>query len=139
MEEPKLFVAMKAFIIYDGKVLILRESSRYGEGANKGKYDVAGGRVTPGQHFAESLIREIREETGLDVKINRPFFVGEWRPVVHGEQWQIIGTFFECAAEKGEVSLSEDHDAFLWIDPAAHKDYDLIENLIPAFEAFLKK
>jgi hypothetical protein len=41
--EPKLFVATKAFIIRDGKVLIVRESLRYDEGANADKFDVPGG------------------------------------------------------------------------------------------------
>ena len=72
--EPKLFVATKAFIVYNNKVLILRESIKYQEGTNHGKYDVVGGRVKPGQRFDESLLREIKEETGLAVKISQPFF-----------------------------------------------------------------
>ena len=90
----KIFVATKAFIIHDGKVLLLKESSAYTDGSNVGKFDVVGGRVQPGQRFDESLIREIKEETGLHVTIGRPFFVNEWRPIVRGEQWQIVGTFF---------------------------------------------
>jgi len=65
--EPKLFVATKAFIVYNNKVLILRESIKYQEGTNHGKYDVVGGRVKPGQRFDESLLREIKEETGLEI------------------------------------------------------------------------
>tara|TARA_Y100000034_G_scaffold132299_1_gene194941 strand:+ start:1240 stop:1539 length:300 start_codon:yes stop_codon:yes gene_type:complete len=95
----KVFTAMKAFIIYDGKVLLLRESTKYKDGANAGKFDVVGGRVEPGQRFDESLLREIKEETGLTVTLGKPFFVNEWRPTVRGEQWQIIGTFFECFAD----------------------------------------
>lgn len=135
----KQFTATKAFIVYDNKILILRESPRYKEGTNHGKFDVVGGRVKPGERFDESLLREIKEETGLDVKIGRPFFVGEWRPVVNGEQWQIIGTFFECAADSNNVVLSKDHGEFLWIKPEDHKKHNLIENLVPAFEAYLEK
>lgn len=134
----KLFVATKAFIFHQGKVLILRESSKYSDGANSGKYDVVGGRVTPGQRFDESLKREVREETGLDVDIMEPFFVNEWRPLVRNEQWQIVGIFFKCIAKSGDVILSQDHDHFMWIHPAEYKKYDLIENLFPAFEAYLR-
>ena len=133
----KIFVAMKAFIVHDGKVLLLRESSKYSDGANVGKFDVVGGRVEPGQRFDESLLREITEETGLNVKIGRPFFVNEWRPVVRGEQWQIVGTFFECLAESEDVKLSADHSEFTWIDPNDYKNYNIIDNLIPAFESYL--
>jgi 8-oxo-dGTP diphosphatase len=134
--EPKMFVATKAFIVFKRKVLILRESSAYKDGTNVGRYDVVGGRVEPGQRFDESLIREIKEETGLAVKVGRPFFVNEWRPVVKDEPWQIVGTFFECSTESDKVILGEDHDGFEWINPKDFIKYNLIENLIPAFESY---
>src|SRR3989338_5321969 len=115
--EPKLFVATKAFINFRGKILILRESNTYTDGTNAEKYDVAGGRLTPGEKFNDALQREIKEETGLDVDIGKPFHIGEWRPVVRGEQWQVVGIFFECFAKSEEVILSEDHDGYEWIDP----------------------
>ena len=65
--QPQLFVATKAFIVHDEKILIVRESNRYAEGTNAGLFDVPGGRVQPGQHFAESLQREVQEETGLQI------------------------------------------------------------------------
>lgn len=137
--EPKLFVATKAFINYRGKILILRESNTYQDGTQTAKYDVAGGRLTPGEKFDEALKREILEETGLDVEIGKPFYVGEWRPVVRDEQWQIIGICFECFAKSEEVVLSGDHDAFEWIDPRHYEQYPIIGNFTPAFEAYINK
>lgn len=135
--EVKLFVATKAFIVNQGKVLLLRESSKYEDGTNAGKFDVVGGRVTPGQRFDESLLREVMEETGLTVSIGKPFYVGEWRPKVRDEQWQIIGTFFECHSDSDQVVLSQDHAEFVWIDPGTYAQYDIIENLKPAFEQYI--
>lgn len=137
--EIKLFAATKVFIVYQGKVLLLKESAKYADGTNAGKFDVVGGRVKPGQRFDESLTREIQEETGLKVKIGRPFFVDEWRPIVKGEQWQVVGTFFEGFAESDKVVLSGDHKAYAWIDPKEYKKYNLINNLIPVFESYLTK
>lgn len=139
MKIDKIFVATKAFIVFKDKILLLKESTKYDDGTNSGKFDVAGGRVEPGQKFDESLLREIKEETGLDVRIGRPFFVNEWRPNVRGEQWQIVGTFFECFSDSNKVKLSSDHSEFAWIEPEDYKKYNLIENLIPAFESFLNK
>lgn len=135
----KQFTATKAFIVDKGKILVLKESGSYKDGTNKGKFDVAGGRVRPGERFDEGLLREIKEETGLKVKIGRPFFVDEWRPVVNGQQWQIVGVFFECFADSDKVVLSKDHEEFEWIRSDDYKKYNLIENLVPAFEAYLKK
>jgi 8-oxo-dGTP diphosphatase len=135
----KLFAATKAFINYNGKVLLLKESAKYADGTNSGKFDVVGGRVKPGQRFDESLIREIKEETGLSARIGRPFFVNEWRPVVRGEQWQIIGAFFECFAKTDKVMLGKDHEEYAWIDPKQYKKYNIIDNLMPAFESYLSR
>ena len=135
----KLFVATKAFVVKDGKVLILKESSKYEDGSNTGRYDVPGGRVELGQRFDESLLREVREETCLEVKIGNPISVGEWRPVIRGESWQIVGIFFECHVSGGDVVLSQDHESFEWINPKEYKSYNLIENLNPVFEIYIQK
>ena len=137
-ENITVWVATKAFIEHESKILVVRESSKYKDGTNVGSYDVVGGRIEPGQRFDESLLREIKEETGLNVTIGRPFFVSEWRPKVRGKQWQIVGTFFVAHAVSSNVMLSADHDTYKWIDPRDYKNGGLIENLYPAFEAYLE-
>ncbi|MBX2866917.1 NUDIX domain-containing protein [Candidatus Kaiserbacteria bacterium] len=136
-----LFLATKALIVNkEGRVLILRESGAYDDGTNEGAYDVPGGRLTPGEHFEDALRREIREETGLEVSIEAPISVGEWRPVVQGNQWQIVGVFFICRVEGDDiVTLSQDHDAYEWIEPGAHSSYNLVGNLSDVFETYIKR
>ena len=138
-QKPKLFVATKALITNKGKILVIRESNKYKDGSQAGKFDVIGGRLEPGEKFNESLMREVKEETGLSVNITKPFFVNEAYPKVREEQWQIVRIFFECSCESDTVQLSEDHDEYKWIDPANYKNENLIENLYPVFEAYLKK
>jgi 8-oxo-dGTP diphosphatase len=137
--EPKLFIATKAFIVHNGKVLILRESPKYGAGTNIGRYDVVGGRLNPGEKWDDGLLREIKEETGLSVKIGKPFAVNEWRPVVKGEQWHVVGVFIECHAEAPSVVMDTEHDHYEWIEPKDYQKYNLIPNLHSMFEAYLKK
>jgi len=137
MPSPTLFVALKAFIEREGKILVLRESGSYVDSTQTGKYDVPGGRLQPGEKFDEALRREVKEETGLDVAFGTPFHMGEWRPVVRGEQWQIVATFVRCVSPAGDVALGEDHDAFEWIDPSQHESFPLVANLHDAFKAYL--
>ncbi len=145
IKNAKLFVATKALINHGGKILILRESNQYTEGTNAGFFDVVGGRMIPGERWDECLMREIKEETGLDVKIGQPFFVSEWRRNVNGEQWQIVGIFFECFADSDEVKLGNDHDEYKWIDPRNFEHENLISSgngtlgLRFVFEAYLEK
>lgn len=138
MRHPTLFVALKAFVERDGNILVLRESGSYVDSTQTGKYDVPGGRLNPGENFAEGLKREVKEETGLDVEFGTPFHMGEWRPTVRGEEWHIVATFVRCQSPAGDVVLGPDHDAFEWIDPAAHETFPLAANLHEAFEAYLR-
>jgi ADP-ribose pyrophosphatase YjhB (NUDIX family) len=138
MAHPTLFVALKAFIERDGKILVLREAGSYVDGTRIGKYDVPGGRLNPGENFAEGLKREVKEETGLDVAFGDAFHMGEWRPSVRGEEWHIVATFVRCRSESGDVVLGTDHDAYEWIDPILHRSFDVSEPIHNAFESYLK-
>lgn len=113
----RLFVALKGAVVYKGKLLLLQESSDYADGIQQGRWDMPGGRVTPGESWVEALKREIKEETGLEATIKRPFFIGEWWPKPRDEQWQVIATFVTCEAVSDQVVLSTDHQAFKWVAP----------------------
>jgi 8-oxo-dGTP diphosphatase len=117
----KLFAAVKAFIVRDGKVLVIRESSAYRDGTQAGKYDVVGGRIEPGQAFDESLSREVKEETGLDIAIGPPFFVNESRPVVRGEPWHIIRIFFVARRKTATSSSAAIMTTFFGLIPRSIK------------------
>jgi len=134
--EIKVYAAMRAFIVHNGKILLIRESLKY-ESPNQGKYDVPGGKVKPEERFDDCLTREIKEETGLTVTLGKPFSVCEWRPVVKGIKNHIVGTFFECFADSPNVTLSESHDEYLWISPKEYNKYPLIKSSTKAFEDYL--
>jgi len=126
MNKIILQVAMKAVIVHDGKVLILREAAKHTTNTHKGRYQMPGGRVEPGEVFSVALDREIREETGLTVIQKDPILTGEWRPIIKGVPHQIIGMFIVCEAPTDTVVLSEEHDAFLWINPKDYKRYNIL-------------
>lgn len=112
-------ISMKAVIVRDGKVLLLRESSSDADNTIAGYYQLPGGRISPGEPFADGFTREIAEETGLTVEIGQPLQVGEWFPVIKGVPHQIIAVFFACQASSDELRLSPEHDGYQWADLAA--------------------
>lgn len=136
-----LFVAAKALIIRDGKLLLLRESSAYADGTNEGRYDVPGGRIDPAESLIDALMREVKEETGLTLATAVPFSAGEWWPKKNGEQWHIVGIYHAVRVEPGKVVLSDDHDHYIWADlddlPATL--IDLYRPLLAQNRDFLKK
>jgi len=67
-------VCVGAAIFRGGRLLLLRRAeSRV---AFPGLWDIPGGHVEPGESLAAALRREVREETGFDLRIGRPFQAG---------------------------------------------------------------
>lgn len=111
-------MAVKAFIRNDkGEILILKEDDEYSDGTNPEKWLIPGGRIEPGESYDKALKREIKEESDLEIEIEGPFTVGEWRPKIRGKKFQIVAVFFKCSKSSGKVTLSEEHSDYKWINP----------------------
>ncbi len=135
--ETRQQIAMKALIVYRDKVLIIREAATYGDGTQRGRYHLPGGRVEPGEAPKAALIREVLEETGLKIEVQKPLYVGEWKPVIKGVKHQIIAVFFVCLTNTDKVKLSTEHDDYKWIDPAKRHDFDIMDPEDKVIDQFL--
>ncbi len=125
----KLFVAAKALIVNNGKVLLLREAA-YDEGTNKGKWGVPGGRIHDDEAILEGLDREVMEESGLIVKSGAVIGTIENFPVIKGEKCHIIRLYYSCEYQGGEVALSNEHDQFGWFNLNEIIDVDVVNGEI---------
>jgi len=56
-----------ALVVRDGRVLLGRRAVEPGRGC----WDIPGGFLNPWEHPSEAAVREVREETGLDVRLTR--------------------------------------------------------------------
>lgn len=113
----QLFVGTKAVVYFQGKVLLLRESKDYIDGAEVGKWDAPGGRINAEETLEEGLIREVKEESGLEVTKGVLLGAFDGFPVIRGEKCHVVRLYFLCKAESDAVTLSSDHDAYDWVDP----------------------
>lgn len=117
-------VAVKAVIQnQDGKFLIVREGQRW---------QAVGGRLDNGEKLEEGLRRETKEETGIvDLEVGRVIHVDEWFAKPEGELKHIVALFFLCKASTGEVTLSNEHNAYAWVTADELGEYgDAIEKEI---------
>lgn len=104
----KIDFGVKALIIKDNKFLAMHNN-----GVKEDLWELPGGRMEFGETAEETLKREIMEETGLIVKPIK--LLDTWNLILR-EDYQIAGIIYLCELEEGEVKLSEEHDAFRWIN-----------------------
>lgn len=112
-------VTVKAVCVTeDGRVLLCRN--------HRGEWELPGGRPEPGEPFQDCAIREVREETGLDVTVHgligvQPLEVtpGRWVDVVA----------YDCALPVGAASrtpeASGEHTQVAFLDPCTLPDTEL--------------
>jgi len=95
-----------AVILNDaGHVLLQRRS-------DDGEWGLPGGAMEPGEEPAESLVREVREETALEVVPER--IVGVYSgpdfrvSYANGDQAMIVSITFACRSLGGEPRINDD-------------------------------
>ena len=125
----KLFVGVKAVILHEGKVLIVREAA-YDEGTNKGKWDVSGGRIQNDEPILIGLAREVKEESGLEIKPMQVLGVSETFPTIKGELCHIVRIYYLAEALHTKVTLGPDHDTYAWVTVEDINDKELVSSLL---------
>jgi 8-oxo-dGTP diphosphatase len=104
-----------------GRLLLLRRAATSEQ--NPGRWEFPGGRMDPGEGVRAALVREVREETGLEVEPGRLLGAGE-QGTAGGRAVHLI---FSAGEEHGEVVLSEEHDAYRWVTPKGFAELPLTD------------
>ncbi len=73
-----------------------------------------GGRLERDEDPRAGALREVREETGLEVEILGPAFV--WFGQIIPGTPPVLSIDFVARAVSGEVNLSEEHSEFVWAE-----------------------
>ena len=112
----KVYCATKGLILKDGKFLVIRQVIE-----GKKFIDIPGGRMKFGASPKENLVREIKEELNLDVKIEK--LVGVWYFFRAKDNDQVVCITYLCTPLKKEIDLGKNPDdeeyitEYLWVKP----------------------
>ena len=105
-------------VIFDGRGRLLLQQRSDG-----GQWGLPGGSVEIGESVHDAVIREVREETGLEVTVLR--LVGVYsEPALQvvrypdGNVWHYVNVCFECAARSGELTTCDETLALRYVSPA---------------------
>lgn len=120
-ESDRPLVGVGVVVVSDGAILLIKRGHEPG----KGLWAVPGGKVVHGEGLREAARREAREETGLDVEVGEPIWVGEH---IEGDH-HIVLIDFLATVLGGELAAADDADDARWVALDEAKEYPLTETM----------
>ena len=96
------FVSVAGLVSNDNGEILLINSPRRG-------WEYPGGMVEPGETFQDALIREIKEEAGVDVEITG--FIGLCKNV----EKDVVNIDFSCRYLGGDLTTSNESSEVMWV------------------------
>lgn len=87
------------------------------ERAGNGRWALPGGYVDPNESAEEAVVREVREETGLDVEPVELVDVYSLAPGEEGNPHSIVNVVYRCRVRGGELRLSHEGTDLAYRDP----------------------
>ncbi len=120
-ESERPLVGVGVVIVEKGSILLIQR----GHDPGKGLWAVPGGKVGHGEGLRDAARREAREETGLEVEVGEPIWVGEH---IDGDH-HIVLIDFLATVLGGELAAADDADDARWVTLDEAKEYPLTETM----------
>jgi 8-oxo-dGTP diphosphatase len=109
----------------EGRLLLIKRGHEPGAGL----WSLPGGRIEPGETGTQALVREMREETGLTVKVGR--LLGTvTRPGLDGDVIDISD--YEATIIAGSLTPGDDAADARWVDTADLESMPVTDGLVEA-------
>lgn len=117
-------VAVGAVCVDGGRVLLIRR----GRGVLTGQWSLPGGHVEQGELLADAVVRELREETGLEGRVQGLCGIAE--RVLGHHHYVILDYWVEVAGDADEAVAGDDATEVRWADRAELDELPLVPRLL---------
>ncbi|WP_369215618.1 (deoxy)nucleoside triphosphate pyrophosphohydrolase [Streptomyces flavofungini] len=124
MDDERIVVG--AALYDEGRLLAARRSA---PPELAGGWELPGGKVEPGERCEDALVRELREELGVEAAVMERV-PGEW-PLAKGYVLRV----WAARLVSGVPEPLEDHDALRWLTPDEVWSVDWLAADVPAVKA----
>lgn len=126
-------IGIGAVVISDGKILLEKRKNEPG----KGKWSIPGGLVDLGESPEQAVIREVKEETCLEVKAPRLIDVVSDVSIDENSKvkYHFVIIDYLVTVKGGELRAASDADALTWVPFKKVEEY----NLTRSFRAFYQR
>ncbi|WP_019154264.1 NUDIX hydrolase [Robertmurraya massiliosenegalensis] len=105
----KIVVAVKGVIVYEGRVLIVQRTKEDKIGG--GTWECVGGKIEFGEELESALLREIKEEVGLSVTVEKLLYATTFKT---DPTRQVVILTYLCSSDSSNAILSKEHSSFKW-------------------------
>ncbi len=133
MKNVRFHITVKGIVVLDNKILLLKRVKPSTDGL--GFWELPGGGLEYGETPNQALIRELKEETGLDIVIIKPAYTF----TKIREDYQTVGIGFLCIPKNDHVRLSDEHTEYCFVTIEKAKellDKEIYNDIIYTIEEY---
>src|SRR6476661_5687726 len=104
-DQPKYSVSVAGVVVDEaGRVLVIQRR-------DNGAWEAPGGILEPGETFEQGVIREVREETGITVEVER--LTGVYKNMTR----DIVALVYRCRPKSGTPQTTDEARRARWASP----------------------
>lgn len=122
------FCAVGAIVLDKGALLLVKRDRE----PARGQWSLPGGRVEPGETLREAIVREVREETGIEIDVDGLIGVAE-RIVRDDEgaiEYHYVILDYLCVARSTDIRPGDDASDARWVPVGELADMHLTAGLL---------
>ena len=110
MENIRFHITVKGIVVYHRRVLLLKRARPSTDGL--GYWELPGGGLEYGETPNQALIRELKEETGLQIDVVKPAYTF----TKIRSDYQTVGIGYLSITHSDKIVLSDEQTDYLWCE-----------------------